>query len=63
MTTAINPLSDILDGVSIPYAYKLGYVLNSYREPSFRAIEAKLQGKEFKQATVPGQKVRSRGRR
>lgn len=28
-----------------------------------RAIEAKLQGKEFKQATVPGQKVRSRGRR
>lgn len=42
MTTAINPLSDILDGVSIPYAYKLGYVLNSYREPSFRAIEAKF---------------------
>ncbi|GGL82496.1 UvrABC system protein B [Deinococcus aerolatus] len=28
-----------------------------------RAIEAKLQGKEFKQATVPGQKVRARGRR
>ena len=28
-----------------------------------RAIEAKLQGKDFKQATVPGQKVRSRGRR
>lgn len=28
-----------------------------------REIEAKLQGKEFKQATVPGQKVRKRGRR
>ncbi|SEJ38372.1 Excinuclease ABC subunit B [Deinococcus reticulitermitis] len=28
-----------------------------------RAIEAKLQGKEFKQATVPGQKVRRKGRR
>lgn len=35
-----RPLNDILDGVSIPYAYKLGYVINSYREPSFRAIEA-----------------------
>jgi DNA-binding MarR family transcriptional regulator len=33
-------LSDILDGVSIPMAYKLGYMINSYREPSFRAIEA-----------------------
>jgi DNA-binding MarR family transcriptional regulator len=42
MTTAKNSLSDILDGVSIPFAYKLGYVLNSYREPSFRAIEAKF---------------------
>ncbi len=28
-----------------------------------REIEAKLQGKEFKQATLPGQKVRTRGRR
>ncbi|WP_027481159.1 excinuclease ABC subunit UvrB [Deinococcus pimensis] len=28
-----------------------------------RAIEAKLQGKEFSQPTVPGQKVRKRGRR
>ncbi|AKH17554.1 excinuclease ABC subunit UvrB [Deinococcus soli (ex Cha et al. 2016)] len=28
-----------------------------------RAIEAKLQGKEFQQATVPGQKVRRKGRR
>lgn len=35
-----GPLSDILDGVSIPFAYKLGYMINSYREPSFRAIEA-----------------------
>ena len=35
-----NPLSDILDGVTIPFAYKLGYMINSYREPSFRAIEA-----------------------
>lgn len=34
-------LSDILDGVSIPFAYKFGYMINSYREPSFRAIEAK----------------------
>ena len=42
MTSVSNPLSDILDGVSIPFAYKLGYVLNSYREPSFRAIEAKF---------------------
>ena len=30
---------------------------------SIRAIEAKLQGKEFKQPTVPGQKVRRKGRR
>jgi len=35
-----HSLSDILDGVSIPMAYKLGYMINSYREPSFRAIEA-----------------------
>jgi len=28
-----------------------------------RAIEAKLQGKEFSQPTIPGQKVRKRGRR
>ena len=35
-----RPLNDILDGVSIPFAYKLGYMINSYREPSFRAIEA-----------------------
>src|SRR6218665_4119683 len=35
-----RPLNDILDGVSIPFAYKLGYIFNSYLEPSFRAIEA-----------------------
>src|SRR6218665_1881378 len=35
-----RPLNDILDGASIPFAYKLGYMINSYREPSFRAIEA-----------------------
>ena len=38
---AALPLSNILDGVAIPFAYKLGYVLNSYREPSFRTIEAR----------------------
>lgn len=42
MTTIKNPLSDILDGVSIPFAYKMGYVINSYRESSFRSIEAKF---------------------
>ncbi|RYE74263.1 MAG: MarR family transcriptional regulator [Hyphomicrobiales bacterium] len=35
-----RPLDDILDGVAIPFAYKLGYMIHSYREPSFRAIEA-----------------------
>lgn len=35
-----QPLNDILDGVTIPFAYKLGYIINSFREPSFRAIEA-----------------------
>lgn len=35
-----RPLNEILDGVCIPFAYKMGYVINSYREPSFRAIEA-----------------------
>ena len=32
-------LRGILDGTEIPTAYKIGYVLNFYREPSFRAIE------------------------
>lgn len=39
--TSHQPMSDILHGVSIPYAYKLGYMINTYREPSFRSIEAK----------------------
>jgi MarR family transcriptional regulator, temperature-dependent positive regulator of motility len=42
MASINNPLNDILDGVSIPFAYKLGYVINSYRESSFRSIEAKF---------------------
>ncbi|MCW5771038.1 MAG: winged helix-turn-helix transcriptional regulator, partial [Rhodospirillaceae bacterium] len=33
-------LDDVLNGTSIPMAYKMGYVTNFYREPSFRAIEA-----------------------
>ncbi len=37
-----QPISEILDGVSIPFAYKFGYLVNSYREPSFRSIESKL---------------------
>jgi len=37
-----GPISEILNGVSIPFAYKLGYLVNSYREPSFRSIESKL---------------------
>jgi DNA-binding MarR family transcriptional regulator len=34
-----DTLKSILNGTSIPTAYKMGYVLNHYREPSFRAIE------------------------
>lgn len=41
MNDVTQALSDILDGVSIPFAYKFGYMINSYREPSFRAIEAR----------------------
>lgn len=37
-----NSLNDIFDGVAIPMAYKLSYVTNGWREPSFRAIEAKF---------------------
>ena len=33
-------MTNILDGVAIPFAYKMGYLNNSFREPSFRAIEA-----------------------
>jgi DNA-binding MarR family transcriptional regulator len=32
-------IKSILNGTTIPTAYKMGYVLNHYREPSFRAIE------------------------
>ncbi len=34
-----HSLKSILNGTTIPTAYKMGYVLNHYREPSFRAIE------------------------
>lgn len=33
-------LDGILNGTSIPWAYKLGYITNFYREPSFRATES-----------------------
>lgn len=33
-------LPEIFDRVSIPVAYRMGYLTNNYREPSFRAIEA-----------------------
>src|SRR5690606_32080318 len=39
MSTRLN---DILDGVSIPVSYKIGYMSNYYREPSFREIERAL---------------------
>lgn len=35
-----DKLKGILNGTPIPTAYKMGYVMNFYREPSFRAIEA-----------------------
>ena len=38
-TEGINNVKSILNGTTIPTAYKMGYVLNHYREPSFRAIE------------------------
>jgi len=37
-----SSLNDILDGVAIPTSYKIGYVSNYYREPSFREIERAL---------------------
>jgi DNA-binding MarR family transcriptional regulator len=39
---AASPAAEVravLNGTEIPTAYKMGYVLNFYREPSFRAIE------------------------
>ncbi|MDX3806391.1 MarR family winged helix-turn-helix transcriptional regulator [Bosea thiooxidans] len=38
----VGALRDLLGGTDIPTAYKLGYILNFYREPSFRRIEAEL---------------------
>lgn len=35
-------LRAILSGTEIPTAYKIGYILNFYREPSFRAIETEF---------------------
>lgn len=35
-------LNTILDGVAIPTSYKIGYMSNNYREPSFREIEKAL---------------------
>ena len=35
-------LRAILSGTDIPTAYKIGYILNFYREPSFRAIETEF---------------------
>jgi DNA-binding MarR family transcriptional regulator len=35
-------VSEVLGGTEIKIAYKIGYVLNFYREPSFRAIETEF---------------------
>lgn len=35
-------LSGILEATGIPTAYKIGYILNHYREPSFRGIETEF---------------------
>jgi DNA-binding MarR family transcriptional regulator len=37
-----NGIADVLGGTEIKIAYKMGYVLNFYREPSFRKIEMEL---------------------
>lgn len=41
-TASETQMADILDGTDIPTAYKIGYILNFFREPSFRAIETDL---------------------
>jgi DNA-binding MarR family transcriptional regulator len=41
MTQPDRKADEIFDAVSIPIAYKIGYLSNNYREPSFRAIESK----------------------
>jgi MarR family transcriptional regulator, temperature-dependent positive regulator of motility len=35
-------VASVLNGTEIKIAYKMGYVLNFYREPSFRKIETEL---------------------
>jgi len=35
-------LNDIFDAIAIPTSYKIGYMSNYYREPSFREIERTL---------------------
>ena len=37
-----SDLNDILDDIAIPTSYKIGYMSNYYREPSFREIERAL---------------------
>ena len=37
-----NEIAGVLGGTEIKLAYKMGYVLNFYREPSFRKIEMEL---------------------
>ena len=37
-----NEIAGVLSGTEIKIAYKMGYVLNFYREPSFRKIEMEL---------------------
>ena len=36
---AADETAAVLDGTEIRIAYKIGYVLNFYREPAFRRIE------------------------
>ena len=37
-----NEIAGVLGGTEVRVAYKMGYVLNFYREPSFRKIEMEL---------------------
>lgn len=41
-TAEVGDLRELLEETDIPTAYKIGYILNFYREPSFRRIEAEL---------------------
>jgi DNA-binding MarR family transcriptional regulator len=41
-TSPNGDISEVLGGTEIRIAYKIGYVLNFYREPSFRAIETEF---------------------